>query len=185
MAVPVRCKNWRKDKSFQYSKTLWLFYVSQDRYSQLADPATVSNLWFSSSSYFRSWKDPLQPWLPTMLLDFQEYVCFPDKRGRWNLAPALPRPLPALNTDMMQGAAAAILLHRERKAKMITESLAGSDVSFTQQQQLPTSRFLVLEENHSTESFLMLLRHSSTMPPLHLWFCFAWQFKSPFPEVNS
>lgn len=83
-----------------------------------------------------------------MLLDFQEYICFPDKRDGRNLAPALPRPLPALNTDMMQGAAAAILLPRERKAKMNTEQLAASDLSITQQQQLPTSRFLVLEENH-------------------------------------
>ena len=56
-----------------------------------------------------------------MLLDFQEYVCFPDKRDGRNLAPALPRPLPALNADMAQGAAAATLLHRERKAKMTTE----------------------------------------------------------------
>ena len=44
---------------------------------------------------------------------------------------------------------------------------------------------ITLEESHSTDSFLMLLRHSSTMPPLHLWFLFAWQFKSPFPEVKS
>lgn len=36
----------------------------------------------SSSSYFRSRKAPPQLWLPIMRLDFQEYVHFPDRRGR-------------------------------------------------------------------------------------------------------
>lgn len=85
-----RCKNWRKDKRFRYSKTLWLFYVSCGRCSQLAEPATVPNLWFFSSSCFRSWKDPLQLWLPAMLLYFQEYVCSPDKRDRRNWLQPFP-----------------------------------------------------------------------------------------------
>ena len=63
------------------------------------------------------------------------------------LAPAPPLPLPALNTDAMPGATAAMLLHHELKAKGITEHLTL--VPFNQQQQLPTSRFLVLGENTS------------------------------------
>lgn len=42
----------------------------------LAEPATAPSLWLSSVSFLRSQKAPLQLWLPTVLLDFQEYVCF-------------------------------------------------------------------------------------------------------------
>lgn len=66
----------RKTRGFNIPTRDGCADVSCGRESQLAEPATVPSLWLSSSSCFKSWKASL-PWsLPTLLLDFQEYVCF-------------------------------------------------------------------------------------------------------------
>ena len=110
----------------------------------------------TDETWLQPFLDLFLPWTLTWCKEPQQPFCCPvNERPRWTPSSWLPLIYPSPSSS----------------------SYLLPDSSFWKK--------ITLEENHSTDSFLMLLRHSSTMPPLHLWFCFAWQFKSPFPEVKS
>ena len=143
---PFRVKNWRMrgfaiPKHYGCSDVLgqieplgWASYCSQ--------PLTLS-----SSSCFKSWEASTKLRLPTMLLDFQEYVCFSDKRDKQNWFQPFPCLfLPWTLQRCLEPQQPSSCSTRKRPGWLPSSWLSHT---LTQQQQLPASRFLVWRKNVS------------------------------------